>query len=73
MGADWYYEDLTVYDELVEILDKANIKEKQVIDNNTMVSVGARNFKCECGANVFTQYDDGTFKCHGCENEYKGE
>ena len=55
--------------ELKEQLEKL----KTVVDNNVLITVDGHNFKCVCGANVFTKYDNNTFKCHLCGREYEGE
>lgn len=56
-------------DELKEQLEKI----KTVVNNNVLITVCGNNFKCVCGANVFTKYDNNTFKCHLCGREYEGE
>ena len=55
-------------DYIITVNDK-----KHIIDNNRMYSVQGKNFHCDCGANVFTEYSDGTIECHGCDRTYKGE
>lgn len=55
--------------ELKEQLEKL----KTIVDNNVLITVDGHNFKCVCGANVFTKYDNNTFKCHLCGREYEGE
>ena len=57
----------------IEKLKEQLEKLKQVVDNNVLISVGGHNFRCLCGANVFTKYDNNTFKCHLCGREYEGE
>lgn len=70
---------LQLNDDKKQLLDvingiiKPNIKNKKIINNNTMVNINGKCFYCTCGANVFTQYEDNTFKCHACEAEYEGQ
>ena len=48
-----------------------------LVDNNTMVSVSGKNFRCSCRCNVFSKYKTGDgkriFECHGCGSRYAGE
>ena len=56
-------------EELKEQLEKL----KTIVDNNVLITVNGENFRCSCGANVFTKYNNNTFKCHLCGREYEGE
>lgn len=56
---------------LKRILEGSN-KKPNIISKNEMVDVNGKNFHCTCGANVFTRYDNNTFICNGCGNEYIG-
>ena len=56
-------------EELKEQLEKI----KTVVNNSVLLTVNGGNFRCKCGANVFTEYDNNTFKCHLCGREYEGK
>lgn len=56
-------------EELKERLEKM----KTIINDNVLIDVNGKNFKCICGANVFTKYNNNTFRCHLCGREYEGE
>ena len=48
-----------------------------LVDNNRMLWVGGKHFRCHCGCNVFSEYKTGDnkriFECHACGSEYEGE
>lgn len=37
-----------------------------------MVTVRGRPFRCDCGANVLTEYEYHKYRCNGCRTEYEG-
>lgn len=70
------YDELTRIEKRCESIWYKDIyfdKGKEVVDDNTIISLDDTIFRCVCGANVFTKYDDGTFTCHGCKREYIGD
>lgn len=46
---------------------------KKIISKDTLITIDGKNFKCTCGCNVFTHYEDDIFICHCCGKEFKGE
>lgn len=42
-----------------------------------MLYINGKNFRCNCGANVFTKFWDAlygeVFSCNGCNLEYQGD
>lgn len=42
-----------------------------IVNGNTFVTINGKCFKCDCGANVFSKTNKGTYICHGCENVYE--
>jgi predicted SprT family Zn-dependent metalloprotease len=50
-----------------------------VIDNNLMIKIAGKSYRCECGANVFSKlrgpFPDGDdrYQCNGCETTYASE
>jgi hypothetical protein len=66
-----------------EVLDEFNnlkeeikeVPQPQIEEHNVMIFFFddediETNFRCKCGANVFTRYDDGSYKCNGCNRRY---
>lgn len=41
-----------------------------IVNNNILVSVNGKDFKCDCGGNVFSETNKGLYICHGCGNVY---
>ena len=46
--------------------------EAHIVNKNVMININGRNFHCDCGTDVFTKYDNGTYTCNGCKKEYLG-
>lgn len=46
--------------------------QRKVISQNSLLKVKDKNFKCSCGCNVFTHYDNDDFECHLCGKTYNG-
>lgn len=44
-----------------------------IVDSNILVSVNEKDFKCDCGGNVFSKTNKNTYICHGCGNVYETE
>jgi len=61
-----------VHNDLLQILDKAkeNTEKEEIIDNNTIINENCKNFKCVCGANVFSKTNKGNYICHCCNRSY---
>jgi hypothetical protein len=39
---------------------------------DTLLTVGGKKFRCECGANVFSKtLTDGYYRCNGCDAGYE--
>ena len=53
---------------------------RELVKKNVMIVLNPdgyeRNFKCNCGCNVFSKYIENDSKvifiCHGCNEEYTG-
>lgn len=51
-------------------------KVKQAIVNifpDKMVMIDGKSYRCECGGNVFKEYQPCHFRCNSCEVTYSGE
>lgn len=49
-------------------------KIKKPIEQTMVFLNGSKSsFRCECGANVFTKFDDGSYECNSCKASYKGQ
>ena len=44
---------------------------KKLVES-VLLYLNGKNFKCECGSNVFTKYENNIYKCHCCGNIYEG-
>lgn len=40
---------------------------------SAIIKVAGKPFRCECGANVFTEYERLKYSCNGCGAHYQGE
>lgn len=48
---------------------------RQILDPNVMIYLAGskQSFRCECGCNVFTTYENGQIACNACPNIYEGD
>ena len=44
-----------------------------IVNNNILVSMNGKDFKCDCSCNVFSKTNKNAYICHGCGNVYKIE
>lgn len=51
--------------------DIPNIKVTE--ENQKMLKVQGKPFKCTCGCNVFTEYEPLKYQCNSCQAAYTGE
>lgn len=48
----------------------------RVVTENVMIKLVDTNvsfFRCECGGNVFSKFEDERYQCHSCGAWYRGE
>lgn len=72
VGIDDAIKEFSIY--IREFIDKDAIDEYEGGDP-AMINISGKNFRCECGANVFTnsKNNQNLYRCNGCGLELFGE
>lgn len=49
------------------------IKPEQPMEWNTTLKIAGKPYRCPCGCNVFTKWEENLFECHSCDNLFVTE